>query len=178
MKDFLTLITNRRSCRKFKDQEVSEEKISELKKAVLLSPTSKNNRPWEFIFITDKSLIEELSLCKPHGAAFLKNAPLAVVILPDPNKSDVWIEDTSIAATYLQLAAENLGLGSCWVQIRKRMYDKNISASERTKQILNIPEQYEVASIIAIGSKEKERAPYSDKDLLMNRVHMNHWELP
>ena len=173
MKSVISLLTTRRSCRKFTDQSLSEEQIELLKKAVLLAPTSKNNRPWHFIFVTDAEIIGALSTSKPHGASFLKHATMAVVIIADPEKSDVWIEDTSIAAIYLQLTAEDIGLGSCWVQIRKRMSDDQTSASDKIKQLLDIPSCFEVASIMAIGNKAKERPAYTEDDLLRDRIHVN-----
>ena len=172
----IDLVQQRRSCRIYTEQKVELEKVDQLKKIALWSPTSKNNRPWEFVFIDDKSLLEELSVCKPHGAAFLKNAPLAVVILADPNKSDVWIEDCSIAASFLQLGAEDLGLGSCWIQIRERTHSSGSTASEQIKKLLNAPANLETACIIAIGYKGKERRPYTDEDLLTDRIHLNQFK--
>jgi septum formation protein len=54
------------------------------------------------------------------GAAFLADAAMAVVVMADPLASDVWIEDASIASIMIQLQAEDLGLGSCWIQVRER----------------------------------------------------------
>jgi len=176
MESIHSLITARRSCRKFTDQPLTKEQVELLKKAALLAPTSKNNRPWHFIFITDPELLDALSTSKPHGASFLKHATMAVVIIADPEKSDVWIEDTSIAATYLQLTAEDIGLGSCWVQIRKRMSDDQTSAAEKIKQLLDIPSCFEVASIIALGNKAKERPAYTDADLMTDRIHDNKFQ--
>lgn len=167
------LIQQRRSCRIYTDQQVETEKQEELKKILLWSPTSKNNRPWEFVFVDDKLLLQQLSECKPHGASFIKNAPLAIVILADPEKSDVWIEDTSIAAAFLQAGAEDLGLGSCWVQIRNRFHASGIKASEQVKTLLNAPTHLETACIITIGYKGKERRPYNNDDLLNERIHHN-----
>ena len=53
--------------------------------------------------------------------AVQKNAPLGVVVCADSSKCDVWVEDASIATIFLHLAATSMGLGSCWLQIRKRM---------------------------------------------------------
>lgn len=55
------------------------------------------------------------------GAAFLADAAMAVVVMADPLASDVWIEDASIASIMIQLQAEDLGLGSCWIQVRERL---------------------------------------------------------
>jgi len=125
---FLSLIEKRRSIRKYQDKPIEEEKIQLLMEAALRAPSSMGNNPWEFIFVTERKVLEKLSAAKPHGAAFLKNAALGVVVCADPNKSTVWIEDCSIASIFLQLAAESAGLGSCWIQIRERMYDDNLAS--------------------------------------------------
>lgn len=110
---FLPLIQDRRSIRSFTDRPVEPEKVALLVEAALRSPSSRSLNPWEFILVTDKTMLEKLSACKPHGAAFLKGTPLGIVVLADPEKYDVWIEDCSIASTYIQLAAEDIGLKSC-----------------------------------------------------------------
>jgi len=136
-----------------------------------MSPASKRSNPWEFIFIENKETLEKLSECKPHGAAFLKSAALAIVILADPLKSDVWVEDTSIASIYLQLAAEDMGLGSCWIQIHKRLHSSGISASDYIKDLLKIPLEYEVESIIAIGYKDEIRQEFDLNKAQIDRIH-------
>lgn len=169
----ISTIQNRRSCRSYTEQPVEQEKIEILTRAALWSPTSKNNRPWEFIWISDKETLSALGTCKPHGADFIGKCPLALAIVADPSKSDVWVEDTSIAATLVQLAAENIGLGSCWVQVRLRSHASGISSSSYCKRVLSVPDDFEVASIISIGYKAKDRSPYSDDQLIMDKVHSN-----
>ncbi len=171
--NMIELIQSRRSCRIFTEQPVEESKIQTLLKAALWSPTSKNNRPWEFVVVDDKHLIEQLSMSKPHGAEFLKGAPLAIVVVADPSKSDVWVEDTAIAATLIQLTAEDIGLGSCWIQTRLRDHENGSSSSDCVKKSLAIPDSYEVASVIAVGYKGKERKPYDEATLLWDKVHRN-----
>ena len=122
---FLSLAQKRRSIRKYKDKEIEAEKIDSMVEAVLRAPTSRGKNSWEFVVVTDPDLLETLSRAKPQGAKFLKNAALGIVVCADANKTDVWIEDASIASIYIHLAAVSLGLGSCWIQIRKRMHDQN-----------------------------------------------------
>ncbi|MEI6140004.1 MAG: nitroreductase family protein [Mariniphaga sp.] len=168
----LKTLYNRHSTRKFLDRKVEEEKIKALLTASLLGPSSKGNRPWEFIVVDDPPLFEILSKSKV-GASFLKNAPLAIVIAGDPTKSDVWVEDCSIASILIQLEAESLGLGSCWVQIRNRKYDEQITANEYLHHHFNIPERLEVLSVVGIGYKAVEKPPYSEKDLGWEKVFRN-----
>src|SRR5690554_6632282 len=107
MSMFYDLIKKRRSARKFTTTHLSVEALETLKKGVLMSPASKRNNPWEFVFIQNKQTIEQLADCKEHGSKFLASAPLAVIVCADPSKSDVWVEDCSISSIYLQLLAED-----------------------------------------------------------------------
>lgn len=168
---FIGLIKKRRSIRQFKDKAVEKEKIDLLIEAALRSPSSRSLNPWEFIVITDKSTLYELSCSKPHGASFLKNAALGIAIIADFEKSDTWIEDSSIASTYIQLAAESIGLKSCWIQIRKRFYKDDITAEKRVAQILDVPENYRVESIIAIGYPDETKQGHKKESLLYDKVH-------
>ena len=70
--------------------------------------------------IDDKEMLKELSHCKEQASSFIADAALAIVVMADPLASDVWIEDAAIASIMIQLQAEDLGLGSCWVQVRER----------------------------------------------------------
>lgn len=169
----LDVICNRRSTRKFSDKKIEEEIIQQLLKAALCSPSSKNCQPWEFIVVDDPELLSQLSLSKPHGACLLKHAPLAVVVAGDKTKSDVWIEDCSIASIILQLAAEGLELGSCWVQIHRRFHDDDQTANEFIRKLLNIPEHLEVLSIVGIGYKANDRPPLTDKETDWQKVMRN-----
>ena len=157
----LELLKKRKSVRNFSLKAVEKKKIDMLLQAALLSPSSRNHDPWKFIAVTDKDLIAELSGSKKSGSAFLKNAPLVIAVTADTEKSDVWVEDSSIASILIQLEAESLGLGSCWVQIRKREADAGEKSEDYVKRILNIPEKHGVVSLIGIGypEKEEERIP-------------------
>jgi nitroreductase len=168
---FIDLLRKRRSIRQFQDRAVEQEKIDLLLEAVLRSPSSRSLNPWEFVVVQNKETLEALSSCKPHGAVFLKNAPLAIVVCADPEKCDVWIEDCSIASILLHLEATDLGLGSCWIQLRLREYDEQQSASEKTAEILGVDEGMEVQTIIAIGYPEKEAVGHDSSKLLRHRVH-------
>ena len=112
MEQFSDLIKNRRSMRKFTDQELTQEEVVALLKAALMAPSSKRSNCWQFLVVDDKDMLEKLSHCKEMGAAFLADAAMAVVVMADPLASDVWIEDASIASIMIQLQAEDLGLGS------------------------------------------------------------------
>ena len=173
MKDFSELITKRRSMRKFTTEQLSEDDVVKLLKAALMSPSSKRSNCWEFVVVDDKETLDKLSRCKESGASFIKDAPLAVVVLADPLVSDVWIEDASIASFMLQLQAEDLGLGSCWVQVRERFAATGMTADEYVRGVLGIPLQLQVLSIVVIGHKGMERKPFDESHLQWEKIHLN-----
>lgn len=169
----LNVLYNRRSTRKFSDKKIEEELVQQLMKAALHSPSSKNGQPWEFIVVDDPVLLAQLSVAKPHGACLLKHAPLAVVVAGDKSKSDVWVEDCSIASIMIQLAAETLGLGSCWVQIHRRYHNDDQTANEFIRDLLHIPDRLEVLSVVGIGFKATDRPTLPDKVIDWKKVIKN-----
>ncbi len=171
----IELLRERRSVRAFTDQPIETEKVEALVEAVLRSPTSRNLNPWGFVFVDDKALLDGLSRCKPHGAGFLSSAKLAVVVCGDTKKSDVWIEDGSVASILLQMTAQSLGLGSCWVQVRNREHDGNVSSCQYVRKLLEVPDPYEVLSVIGIGYPDEHRPGVPMENLDQGKVHWNGW---
>lgn len=147
----LSLFQERTSIRRFKEKKVEKEKLEGLLQAALWSPSSKSRRPWYFQVVQEPELLQALSGCKPHGATFLALAPLAIVVAADPKVCDIWIEDASIAATMIQIAAQKLGLGSCWIQVRGRFHENGEMASSYILDALKMPNNLEVLCILAIG---------------------------
>ena len=147
----IDLLRTRRSIRKFTDRPIEEEKLDLLIEAVLRAPSSKGRVPWEFVVITDKETIQRLSRAKPHGAAFLDGAPLVVVVCADPERSDVWVEDAAITALLLHLEALDLGLGSCWVQVRLRDHDAQHSSQEYVAEVVGLDPALVVEAMVAVG---------------------------
>ena len=173
MEDFSDLIKKRRSMRKFTEEELTQEQVVQLMKAALMSPSSKRNNPWQFIIVDNKETLKELSHCKEMGASFLENAALAIVVMADPLASDVWIEDSAIASLMIQLQAEDLGLGSCWIQVRERFTSDGKPSNEFVHDVLDIPLQLQVLSIVAIGHKGMERKPFDEEHLQWEKIHIN-----
>jgi len=171
----LSLIKQRRSIRIFQDRKVEKTKIDQIVQAALLSPSSKNNNPWKFILVDDKELLVELSDAKEDGSQFLAKAPLAVVLLADPEQSDVWIEDTSIATTLLIMAAQDLDLGSCWIQIRERKHSERVSSEEFIKNLLGIPKNLRVLCMVAIGYPCEEKTEKKIEERKLDEVYQNYF---
>ncbi len=169
----IEILRERRSIRKYKDKEIEPDKIEILKEAVLRSPSSRGINPWVFIFVDDRELLHKLSLAKEHGSSFLKDARLGVVVCGEEKKSDCWIEDGSIASIILQLTAQSLGLGSCWIQIRNRKHSEKKSAEEYVREVLKIPEDLRVLSIISIGYPDEKKRKIKKEDLMYEKIYFN-----
>lgn len=168
--EMMEVIKKRRSIRKFKEEGVSKESLGAIIKAGLFAPSSKSKKPVEFIVVEEKETIKNLKECKSFGTSGLDTAPLVIVIIADSEKSDVWVEDASIAAIMMQLEAESLSLGSVWIQIRKREC-ANGDSEAAVRQVLGIPEKFGVLCLLALGHKAEERQPYEDKDADPFKVH-------
>jgi nitroreductase len=168
---FLELVRKRRSIRRYTDRPIEREKLDILIEVALRSPSSIGRMPWEFILVTDPSLLELLSRAKSIGSSFLRYASAAIVVCADPVKSDVWVEDASIASILILLAAESIGLGGCWIQLRKRRNSDSRSAEEYVREVLSIPERLRVAAIMSIGYPAVSKPPRPREELLFERVH-------
>ena len=173
MTDFKNLAQMRRSHRKFTEQELDAEQVRLIMRAALMSPTSKGQRAWQFVVVDDKQDIEKIADAKDLGSQFLKGAPLAIVVLGDPVQNDCWVEDGSIAAISMQYQAEELGLGSCWIQMRGRGLSDGTSADTVIRGILNIPENLNVLCVVAIGHQADERKPQNEDKLKWENVHID-----
>lgn len=177
MTDFHQLIINRRSTRKFTDEPLNPDQVEKILKAALMSPSSKSKNPWQFIVVEDKEMLKSLSQSKQSGSKLIAGCALAIVVTADPLESDVWIEDASVASIMIQLQAEDLGLGSCWVQIRERNIGEDAPSDEYVRELLDIPMQLQVLSIIAIGHKVQERPPFDEERLEWEKIHIGRFNI-
>lgn len=166
----LELLRKRRSIRAYEDRDVEPDIIEKLKEAAMRSPSSRGINSWRFVFITDRSKLEELSKAKQSGSSFLKGARLGVVVCAEGSESDVWIEDCSIASIILQLTGQSLGLGSCWIQIRNRAHDGGQSAEDYIKERLDLPESFRVESMISFGYPGEEKRPVPADQLEYDKI--------
>ena len=175
---FMSLIQKRRSIRKFIQRPVEDEKMDLLVEAALRAPSSMGNMPWSFFIVKDRDLLEELSRAKSHGSSFLRNAPLGILICADSEKSDVWIEDASIASTFIFLMAESLGLGACWIQLRRRNHSDEITSEAYVTELLKIPSNLNVLSIIALGYPDEIKPPHEKGALKYDRAYLDRFGNP
>lgn len=171
----IELLRRRRSIRKFTPEKIAPEIIGTLIEAALMTPSSWGRKPWEFILVDDPEKLLKLSKAKQHGSEFLKNVPLGIVVCADSTKSDVWREDCSLAATIIQLTALSLGLGSCWAQIRSRQHDYKKTSETYVRELLDLPENIKVESILGIGHPAEKKSPVSADRLPYDKIRYNRW---
>jgi len=172
---FNELAEKRRSVKIYAARPVEAGKIEAIIEAALRSPSGRAARPWSFVVVTDKTLLEKLSVAKPVGGAFIKDTPVAVVVCGDPSASGLWIEDCSIAAVTMQYAALAIGLGSRWAQIRGNNFNEGTTSTQYIAKLLGLPENLTVECIITIGYPGEEMVPYKKDELPFDKVSYNRY---
>lgn len=165
------IMLTRRSVRKYKDERIAEDKLEKILQAGLLAPTSQNRKPCEFYVIRDKAVLKELSKAKKLGAGMLADCDTAIAVFGDSKKADTWIEDCSIAMSYMNLMAVEQGLGCCWCQIHLRSSLLGKDAEVNVRKVLSVPEKYRIVGILALGMPEKEIKPHTIDDLDYTKIH-------
>ena len=129
-----------------------------------------NRKPCNFLVVERKETLEELSKAKDHGADLISGADKAIVVVADTLIADTWIEDSSIALTYMHLMATDLGLGSCWVQIHLRSNDGKDS-EELVRDIVKIDDHYRVVGIMALGHSDDIPDAHEMGDIDKTKIH-------
>lgn len=157
--DFLEVIEKRHSVRKFADRPVEREILDNIVMVAETAPSSRNSKSSAFMVIEDKDTIAALSEMRDSGSAFMKNAAAAIVVMGDETKTDLWLDNCAISATFIQLAVTAMDLGSCWVHVNGRPRSKTDAgagdAETYVKDLLGIKDNFRVHCVIAIGYPEE-----------------------
>ncbi len=153
--EFQTLLRTRRSIRRFDPRPVSAETIDRLVAATLTAPSSRNSRSTHLLVVDRPELIARMAAMRDYGSAFMKEAPLVLLVLGDTAATDLWEVNAAISATLLQLACVDEGLASCWVHVAGRPRLKAEPDGERAadylRSFLPIPAGCEPLCAVAIG---------------------------
>ena len=173
MENLRDLLLIRHSIRRYTDKPIDAEHVKTILEAGLLAPSSKNARSWQFVAVENPDVLARLAECKPNYAASVKNARLAVVICTDPTLSEAYIEDATVAGTLMHLQAADLGIGSCWVQVRGRFAADGEPSENIVRETLGIPDDMVVECIMTFGYPDETRRPGSQ--LLWEKVHIGAW---
>lgn len=169
------LLLTRHSIRRYKDQPVDADAVRTILEAALLAPSSKSARPWQFVVVEDKETLALLAGCKQFGSKPVASAAFAVVVAVDTTVSDVYVEDASVAAVLMHLQAADLGLGSCWIQVRNRFAADGESSETVVRELLGIPEEFSVECIVTFGHIDEDRKPVDPEKLLWEKIHIGKW---
>ena len=112
------------------------------------------------MIIEDRDTIDALSLMRDYGASPLKSAQAAIVVMGDTSKTDLWVDNCAISATFIQLAVTAMDLVSCWIQVSDRPRLKDLPEGERADdyvaELLGIKDGLHPYCIVAIGYPEAE----------------------
>ena len=153
--EFIEVIQKRHSVRKFADRPVERELIDAVIDIARTAPSSRNSHSTAFMVVEDKDTLSAIAEMRDRGSAFVKGAAAAIVVMGDTSKTDIWVENASISATFIQLAATAMDLGSCWVHVRDRLRSKDDpskgTAEEYLRSLLGILPEYSVLCVIALG---------------------------
>ena len=160
----------RRSVRRYSDEPIHQDVLNEIMKVALTAPSSFGHRPVEFIVVQNSERIQSLAACKSLGGTQIIGAGAVIVVMVKLDRGEFWIEDGAIASSYLLLAAEQYGLGACWVHIRNRM-GRNKSSDEEVRNLLGVPEGYAVLNLVALVGKGENKQGYTASDFEMKKVH-------
>ena len=167
-------IFKRRSVRRYNDREVEREKIDWLLKAAMAAPTACNNQSWEFLVVTDRTLLAKLRQNLEYGPY---DAPAAIIpchnpgLVRNPRCEPFWEQDLSAATENMLIAAVSLGLGTVWLGVYPK---KDIVAFVR--KVFKIPEEVIPMAIILTGYPAESKQPRTQYK--EERIHWQYYQVP
>ncbi len=172
--DAIQAIKTRISTRQYSDLPITDEALHTILEAGMSGPTAVNARPWSFIVVRDKDMLNKMADMNGRAAEPLRGAALGILVCGDLDRAfkpapDYWVVDGSIAAQNMILAAHALDIGSVWLGTWPQ--ENKIRAQQ---ELFNLPEQIIPHSIIAFGYPKEE----STKEKLLyeaDRVHFEKW---
>ncbi|WP_103062945.1 nitroreductase family protein [Actinomyces qiguomingii] len=171
--ELFELTRRRRSIRRYRGGPVDDEVIREIMRVAMTAPSSFGHDAVEFVVVRDPDMIRRVGACKTLGGSQVEGAAAVIVTLvhtADSRQAEFWIEDGAIASVYVLLAAEQYGLGACWVQIRNRT-GRHDTSDKEIRDLLGVPSGFTVLNLVAVGEKGEHKPPYTDADLTWEDVH-------
>ena len=158
--DFLEVIEKRHSVRKYSDRPVEKEILDAIVRVAQTAPSSRNSRSSAFMIVEDRDTLDALSQMRDYGSGLLSGAQAAIVVMGDENKTDLWVDNCAISATFIQLAVTAMDLVSCWVHCNSRPRLKaepeGAMADAYVSELLGLKEGLRPYCVIAIGYPEAE----------------------
>ena len=124
------------------------------------APSSRNSKSSAFMIVEDRDTLDALSQMRDYGSALLSGAQAAIVVLGDETKTDLWVDNCAISATFVQLAVTAMDLVSCWVHCNSRPRLKaepeGAMADAYVRDLLGLKEGLRPYCVIAIGYPVEE----------------------
>lgn len=153
--DFLEVIDKRHSVRKYSDKPVDKEILDTIVRVAQTAPSSRNSRSSAFMIIEDRDTLDALSQMRDYGSGLLSGAQAAIVVMGDETKTDLWVDNCAISATFIQLAVTAMDLASCWVHCngrpRVKAEPEGAKAEDYVRELLGIKDGFRPYCVIAIG---------------------------
>jgi nitroreductase len=159
--DFKKVIEERESCRSYDpDRSIPQQILQELAEAGRIAPSACNLQPWKFLFISSSELLRKVK--NSYGSRWVDTAPHFLIVVG--KRSSAWVRsdgynsletDLTIAMDHMILAAESLGVGTCW-----------IAAFDDTtlRKALSLNEDEEVFAITPLGYLPAEKGKKAHKN--------------
>lgn len=163
----LDAIRSRRSIRKYTGEPIAEPVRRAILEAGFYAPSAMNRRPFHFVSITDRELMQKLSDLHPY-AKMLPQADWAIIVCGDESVSGPFYMDDCAAATQnILLAAHSLGVGAVWCGV------DHTERQQSFGELLGLPEHIKAYSLIVLGmpAEEKETLDRVEPD----KIHENRW---
>ncbi len=156
--DFLEVIEKRHTVRRYSDRPVEKELLDAIVRVAQTAPSSRNSKSSAFMIIEDRDTLDALSQMRDYGASPLKSAQAAIIVMGDESKTDLWVDNCAISATFIQLAVTAMDLASCWVHINGRFCLKDEpdgrTSDDYVRELLGIREGLRPYCAVAIGYPE------------------------
>lgn len=155
----MEIIYKRRSIRKYEDKKIAKAELEKLVKAGMQAPSAHNKKPYEFIIVTEENLLRKLSETGIY-CHMLKYSAAAIVIVSTANDQETpyWQADCGAVVENILLEATYLKIASCWIGEYP-----NINKSNKVKEILKIPNNYQVFATISLGYAKEEKEPNNNE---------------
>lgn len=163
-------VLERRSIRRYTGKDVDEKDVKKVLEAAMAAPSAGNERPWHFVVLRDRKLLEGVMDVHPY-AQMLRQSPVAVLVCGDPSLEKYkgfWVQDCAAATENMLIMATQLGLGAVWLgihPIEERVHGLRL--------LLGIPQDIVPFALVPLGHPDELKRPVDRYD--DSRVHRDGW---
>lgn len=166
----MSIVTNRRSIRRYTENRVDEKDVMEILKAGMSAPSAHNQQPWHFVVIDNREIMEEIMAVHPHSK-MLAGAPICILVCGDLSnmKAPEYLsQDCSAAVMNMLIRITELGLGGVWLGIHPNTHREN-----GIRKVVKLPSQIVPFALISLGHPAEEIGPSNRFDV--GKIHRNSW---